>query len=1006
MRRGLIGVALAATAVLAVGPLSASGSGGLSVPDDAVQSVAAGKAATYIVFMQAEPVVAYDGGEPGLAPTAPPEGEAVDRSDASVQRYVRRLTAEQDRALASVGASAADKLATYTYAANGFAVSLTGEQAVALRQTPGVSFVVPDQIRHVQTDASPQFLGLTDRHGPWNEGLTGEDVVVGVIDTGIWPEHPSFADDGSYRALSTDEFSGIGCDFGNTAFNPNDAPFTCNNKLLAAKSYGSIFHGGVGDGLAAGSYLSARDEDGHGTHTSSTAAGNGGVQASVFGIDRGEVSGIAPRARISMYKACWSTAPGEGGCSNGDLVDAIDDAVADGVDVINYSIGSDTAALSPDAISFLFANDAGVFVAASAGNAGPGAATVGSPAVSPWLTAVGASTQVRDFRGTVTFGDGQTFEGATLTAGIGSVPFVDAETLGNPLCLGDVGFPDGSVVGKMVLCARGVNARVQKGLTVQEGGGVAMLLYNVVPQDLVTDNHYVPALHVGPDVGAAAKAYIAAAGDAATASLSGGQKVDGQGHVMATFSSRGPNLLSEDVISPDVTAPGVNILAGNTPTAILGSPGELFQSISGTSMASPHVAGSYALLKQAHPDWTPAMAKSALMTSARQDVVKEDRVTPADPFDFGAGHITPGGDIRKKGTVYNPGLVYDAGFFDYLGYLCEAGREAFADPDATCATLASIGVQTKAENLNLASIGVSDVTGSATVVRTITNVADKRIKWEADVDAPDGFRVRVRPDEVRLAPGESATVQITITRTDASIGVWSFGELTWEGSGYDVRSPIALRAKEIAFPAEVTGTGIAGSVDIPVTFGFSGAYTADAHGLVAANLTDATVVDDPANNINTALATGVGVNFHEVDVPAGTLLARFSLFDAFVTGQPDLDLYVFDGAGNLVGISGSGTAEEQVDVPLPAPGVYTVVVHGFETDGPSTDYTLFDWEVPTDDGVGSLTIASAPTTATSGGSGTVTAAWAGLSAGQLYLGAVSHTSPNGLVGLTTVSISS
>ncbi|HEY5875793.1 MAG TPA: S8 family peptidase, partial [Ilumatobacteraceae bacterium] len=925
------------------------------------------------------------------------------RADTAVQRYVERLTAEQDAALASVGASATDKLTTYTYAANGFAATLTGAQAGALSQQPGVSFVVPDQIRTIQTDGTPDFLGLTAEDGPWASGLTGEDVVIGVIDTGIWPEHPSFADDGSYPPLSADEFSGTGCDFGNTAFNPDDAAFTCNNKLLAAKSYGTVFHGDTGAGLAPGSFLSARDEDGHGTHTASTAAGDGAVSATLLGVDRGIVSGIAPRARISTYKACWATAPGEGGCSNGDLVKAIDDAVADGVDVINYSIGSDTAALSPDAISFLFANNAGVFVAASAGNAGPGEATVGSPAVSPWLTSVAASTQRRDFRGTVTLGDGQTFEGVSVTAGIDSVPLVDAADLGNPLCRADLGFPPDSVTGRMVLCERGGNARVEKSFAVQEGGGVAMLLFNPGLNTLNTDNHYIPSLHVDEVAGAAARAYIQAAGAGATASMSGGQKVDAQPNVMAAFSSRGPNLQSEDIITPDVTAPGVNILAGNTPAALLGSPGQSFQAISGTSMSSPHVAGIYALVKQAHPDWSSAAAKSALMTTARQDVVEEDGVTPADPFDMGAGHVRPGGNAGQKGTLYNPGLIYDAGINDYLGYVCDVAPDAISP--ATCARLEADGYATSAENLNLASIGVADVTGFATITRTITNVASKTLTWHADIDAPDGFTATVTPDQLRLAPGESASFDVTFTRTSAEFGVWSFGSLTWTAKRFVARSPIALQAKEIAFPAEVTGTGTDGTLDVPVTFGYDGPYTADAHGLVAATLTPGSVADDPGNDIGGALETGLGVTAHEITVPDGTALSRFALFDAETDGAHDLDLYVLDSEGALVGVSGSGTSEEQVDLVLPAGGVYTVVVHGFQTEGGApANYTLFDWQVPIDDGEGSLTVTASPTTVTNGGSGIVSIAWAGLSGGQHYLGAVSHSGPNGLVGLTVVGV--
>ena len=205
---------------------------------------------------------------------------------------------------------------------------------------------------------------------------------------------------------------------------------------------------------------------------------------------------------------------------------------------------------------------------------------------------------------------------------------------------------------------------------------------------------------------------------------------------MADFSSRGQNRAAPDIIKPDVTAPGVNILAGASPTpydpAGTGAPGQLFQAISGTSMSSPHVAGLFALLRQAHPDWSAAMAKSAVMTTARQDVTKEDASTPADPFDMGAGHVDPAGRPSRGGSMFSPGLVYDVGLFDYYGFLCDAAPSVFPDPDATCAALEGGGYATTAANLNLASIGDASFVGSTTVQRTVTSVNGSTRRYIVD----------------------------------------------------------------------------------------------------------------------------------------------------------------------------------------------------------------------------------------------------------------------------------
>ncbi len=217
---------------------------------------------------------------------------------------------------------------------------------------------------------------------------------------------------------------------------------------------------------------------------------------------------------------------------------------------------------------------------------------------------------------------------------------------------------------------------------------------------------------------------------------------------MTIFSSRGPNAVAADIIKPDITAPGLQILAGNSPINVHHVQGELFQAIAGTSMSSPHVAGIYALIKQAHPDWTAAAAKSALMTSADTDVVDNDRKTQANPFEMGAGMVDPGGN--KKGSAFNPGLVYDAGFNEYLGFFCDAAPEVFANPVRTCTNLAAAGIPTDAYNLNYPSIGVAEVPGTRTVIRTLTNVTDKSIRVSADVNKPKGFDVKVSPRRLTI----------------------------------------------------------------------------------------------------------------------------------------------------------------------------------------------------------------------------------------------------------------
>lgn len=708
------------------------------------QPAAKEEAKSYVVLMADLPVIAYEGDVDGYAATKPVEGKKANPNSAHVRKYEKFLVEGQNKSLEAAGVDANAKVNSYTFALNGYSAILTEGEANAINAQKSVTMVLEDELLQVQTDSSPDFLGLTGPASAWQTGYDGEDVVVGIIDTGIWPEHPSFADDGSYAPLS--EYAGLPCEFGNTDQHEADAPFACNNKLISAQQILPTYRLLIG--ADPDEFDSARDDDGHGTHTASTAAGNAGVDASILGVYRGTISGIAPHARVIAYKAL-----GNLGGFGSDLAAAIDKAAADGVDVINYSIGSSSYAVGPDDVAFLFAADAGVFVATSNGNSGPGAATTGSPASVPWLTSVGASTQSRFFEGSASSSDGWEFFGASIMDGTAELSLVDAADVGGNLCI--PGSLDLSMVaGKIVLCERGAIARVAKGYAVYLAGGAGMILFNANDgQSLNTDTHWVPAVHINNTNGLVIKDYIATAGASAVAQITAGEKTTVDAPWMAGFSSRGPNRLSGDIIKPDITAPGVQILAGASPYPDPGNvEGELFQAIAGTSMSSPHVAGLFALIKQANPDWTPAMAKSALMTTAYQGVMKEDGLVPADPFDMGAGHVNPGNAVHK-GSAFQPGLVYDAGLFEYIAFTCGAELGVFTS--GTCSFLDGLGLPMDPSDLNVPSIGIKGLAGSQTVQRTVTSVAQENgwREYSVSVDAPEGFSVSVSPSTLDLKAG-------------------------------------------------------------------------------------------------------------------------------------------------------------------------------------------------------------------------------------------------------------
>jgi len=925
------------------------------------QQAASFTAGRYLVTFADAPVAEYSGYVKGFPATRSVAGKKLNAHSAAAQKWQQRLTRQHDAALAKVGAT---KLYDYTVANNGVATRLTARQAEKLAAVGGVVRLEKDQRAELDTTLSPHFLGLDAAGGLWSllggGPGAGAGLVVGVIDSGIWPENPSFEGNTGIPVPATWHGACIA--------GQNWGTSTCNDKIVGARYY----YAGFGrKNISKADYKSPRDGAGHGSHTSSTAAGNYGVTMTIDGNTIGVGSGMAPGAKIAMYKVCWEGDGVPDGCFNSDSVAAINDAVADGVDVLNYSIGgsSESSVLDSVAQAFRGASNAGVFVANSAGNSGPGASTLDHPA--PWVTTVAASTFRRAFQ-VVELGNGNRYVGASTTPSLstlttivtaGSVKLASAAAADAKLCIAGTLDP-AQAAGKIVVCDRGVNARLDKSFEVKRAGGVGMVLTNTGPNSINGDYHAVPSTHITDTDGAAVKAYITAAGAGARAKIVPLTPAElaaaPQIPEITDFSSRGPSTTTGgDILKPDIAAPGNDVIAAVAPPS---NHGRTWDFMSGTSMASPHIAGIATLLMARHPDWLPSEIKSAMMTSARPTVS-----SAGDPFAQGAGNVNPN-------PAADPGLVYPTTATEYRQYLVGLGVH-FAPPNDTLTPISG-------PELNQASIAIGSLPGVQTVSRHVRNVGTATATYTATASVP-GFTTLVTPASLTLAPGEIKSFTVRFSRNEAPFGEWAKGSLTWTDGTHNVRSPIALRAVPVAAPAEVHGEASAsGSVGFNITPGFTGSLGTTVSGLVGVTpIADSVTIGafDIANPVADA-----DTDVYHVVVPAGTRAARFSL-DA-VNNTDDLDLFVYL-SGHLVGLSASGSADEQVTMIDPAAGTYDVYVNGFAGDGV---YKLSNFVVSSAS-AGNASVAPNPAPVTQGTPAALTASWTGLDPAMRWFGVINYT---------------
>ncbi len=717
----VLATSLGVGALLTLGQLPAA----YATPEPVQPSLPAPIPGRYIVTLTDKPIATYGGDVKGLRATRPDKGERVNVKSGRAKRYRAYLEERQANAAARVGAK---PLKHYAVGLNGFATSLTPDQARTLQRAPGVLSVTKDQPRKLASNKNPvDFLNLSGSSGVWaalgGKKNAGRGVVVGILDSGYWPESKSFAGEplGTAQPTTADPYQPyrVGTDTikmkkadGGTFTGTCQAgeSFTgqeCNTKVIGARYFSSSYKSQTPISQHT-DFLSPRDGDGHGTHVGSTAAGNAGVSASVAGHSFGKISGVAPAAKLAIYKVAFTskTEP-EAVVYTGDALAAIDAAIIDGVDVINYSVSSSDTLNDPVDWAYMSAASAGIFVATAAGNAGPGAATLNH--VVPWVTTVGAST-VAPRAGTVVLGNGKKYAGISTTVfgKVGSARLVTARSVKRASAAGgdaDLCAPDtlshAKAAGKIVVCDRGGVDRVDKSTEVKRAGGKGMVLVNLTENSTDGDTHAVPTVHLNVPLGPAVKKY--AKKSHATATLREGNlsSTPSRYPQITSFSSRGPSVGNGgDLLKPDIAAPGVSVLAAVAP---LSSNNRKFDFYSGTSMASPHIAGIAALYFGVHPKWSPMAVKSAIMTTASR-VKKANGKGSRDYLAQGAGNVRPD-------RMFNPGVIFDSMEPDWWAFLKGEGF----DTDSGVAAI-------DPSDYNSPSIAIGKLVGSQTVTRKLTAV--------------------------------------------------------------------------------------------------------------------------------------------------------------------------------------------------------------------------------------------------------------------------------------------
>ncbi|KAI3698237.1 hypothetical protein L6452_31350 [Arctium lappa] len=707
----------------------------------------------------------------------------------------------------------ADEAMIYSYDnhINGFAAILEEDVAAKIAEHPDVVSVFMNKGLKLHTTHSWEFLdleretGFIDSSSLWTKARFGENIIIANLDTGVWPESASFSDYGSYGPIPS-KWRG-GCQ--------NETLVPCNNKLIGAKYYNKGYKAMYGD--LDPSLDSAFDHDGHGSHTLSTAAGNFVPGVNINGVGNGTAKGGSPRARVAAYKVCWPPSLLGGECAEADILKGFDAAIQDGVDVISVSLGGYPMDYFKDALSIasFHAVKKGITVVFSAGNDGPIPGTVTN--VAPWVITVGASTIDREFQSFVNLHNGMHLKGLSLSKHLPDSRFYplinaanakaeNASVLNATLCKQGALDPK-KVHGKILVCLRGDNGRVEKGIEAAHAGAAGMILCNdkANGNDIIADPHVLPATHINYADGRLLYSYLNSTKEpfgfitypAAAVNIK-------PAPFMAAFSSRGPNSVTPQILKPDITAPGVNIIAAFSEES---SPGFPYNIESGTSMSCPHVSGVVGLLKSLYPDWSPAAIKSAIMTTAK---TKDNMGDPmmdgssskmnANPFSRGAGDIWPN-------RAMNPGLVYDLSVNDYLDFLCASGYnetmiQKFSDGVYKCPHNYKTTNNNILLNFNYPSITVPKLPSNdtITVTRRLKNVGSPGV-YLVGVKKPLGISVDVNPKMLSFwNKGEEKMFEVTMKKAAADdhhvkiIGNnnYVFGELIWSDGSHYVRSPIVV----------------------------------------------------------------------------------------------------------------------------------------------------------------------------------------------------------------------